>query len=120
VSAGSDRKPAHAGDGSALPPDSLLAVIDHNVDGMLVIDRGGVILLANPAAERLLGRPAMSLNGTQFGAPLALEKATEIDVIAAGSPRTTEMRVVKIDRLELQLADGTVARQPRDGGRPPV
>jgi PAS domain-containing protein len=51
-------------------------VIDHNVDGMLVIDRGGVILLANPAAERLLGRPAMSLNGTQFGAPLALETAT--------------------------------------------
>jgi diguanylate cyclase (GGDEF)-like protein len=39
----------------------------------------------------------MSLNGTQFGAPLALETATEIDVIAAGSPRTTEMRVVVID-----------------------
>ena len=36
--------------------DNLLAVIRQNVDGMLVIDPDGVILLANPAAERLLGR----------------------------------------------------------------
>jgi diguanylate cyclase (GGDEF)-like protein len=90
-------EPATAGDGSAIPRDSLLAVIDHNVDGMLVIDRGGVILLANRAAEHLLGRPATSLRGTPFGAPLVLENATEIDVVAAGKGRTAEMRVVMID-----------------------
>ncbi len=88
---------ATAGDGSAIPRDSLLAVIEHNVDGMLVIDRGGVILLANRAAEHLLGRPATSLRGTSFGAPLVLESATEIDVVAAGRGRTAEMRVVMID-----------------------
>jgi diguanylate cyclase (GGDEF)-like protein len=82
---------------SAIPRDSLLAVIDHNVDGMLVIDQGGVILLANRAAEDLLGRPAANLRGTPFGAPLVLEKATEIDVVAAGRGRTAEMRVVTID-----------------------
>jgi hypothetical protein len=43
-------KPATAGDGSTIPRDSLLAVIDDNVDGMLVIDQGGIIRLANRAA----------------------------------------------------------------------
>ncbi|MGO9954803.1 MAG: putative bifunctional diguanylate cyclase/phosphodiesterase, partial [Solirubrobacteraceae bacterium] len=89
--------PASAGEGHAIQRDSLLAVIDHNVDGMLVIDRAGVILLANRAAEHLLGRPATSLRGTPFGAPLVLENATEIDVVAAGRGRTAEMRVVMID-----------------------
>ena len=64
---------------------------------MLVIDRRGVILMANRAAEHLLGRPAASLRGTPFGAPLVLENATEIDVVAAGRGRTAEMRVVMID-----------------------
>jgi diguanylate cyclase (GGDEF)-like protein len=72
-------------------------VIDLNVDGMLVIDRNGDILLANRAAQDLLGQPATSLRGTPFGAPLVLEKATEIDVVAAGQGRTAEMRVVMID-----------------------
>ena len=85
------------GDRSAIPRDSLLAVIDHNVDGMLVIDQAGIILLANRAAERLLGRAARSLRGTPFGAPLVLENATEIDLVAAGRGRTAEMRVVMID-----------------------
>jgi hypothetical protein len=86
-----------AGAGSAIGRDSLLAVIDHNVDGMLVIDQAGVILLAKRAAEHLLGRPATSLRGTAFGAPLTLEKATELDVVAGGKGRTAEMRVVMID-----------------------
>ena len=86
-----------AGNGPAIPRDSLLAVIDQNVDGMLVIDQGGVILLANRAAESLLGRPATSLHGTLFGAPLVLENATEIDLVTAGRGRTAEMRVVMID-----------------------
>ena len=90
-------EPARTGDGSAIPRDSLLAVIESNVDGMLVIDHGGVILLANPAAEQLLGRPANSLPGTSFGSPLVLENATEIDMIAGGTGRTAEMRTVMIE-----------------------
>jgi diguanylate cyclase (GGDEF)-like protein len=82
---------------AATPLDNLLAVIRMNVDGMLVIDQDGVVLLANPAAEQLLGRPSNGLAGTSFGSPLALETATEIDVVAAGTPRTAEMRVVEID-----------------------
>jgi diguanylate cyclase (GGDEF)-like protein/PAS domain S-box-containing protein len=97
VSATHAREPARTGDGYAIHRDSLLAVIDNNIDGMLVIDHDGVILLANRAAEHLLGRPASGLRGTPFGAPLVLENATEIDVVAAGRGRTAEMRVVMID-----------------------
>jgi diguanylate cyclase (GGDEF)-like protein len=96
VSVGAAKGPQPADAEPAIPPDSLLAVIRHNVDGMLVIGSDGVILLANPAAERLLGQSALGLVGTRFGAPLALEQATEIDVVA-GSSRTAEMRVVEID-----------------------
>jgi diguanylate cyclase (GGDEF)-like protein len=97
VSAPEASEPAAAGDGATIPRDSLLAVIDDNVDGMLVINRSGVIMLANRAAEGLLGRPVTSLVGSPFGAPLALEQATELDLIAAGRGRTAEMRVVMID-----------------------
>ena len=82
---------------AAIGRDNLLTVINRNADGMLVIDRDGVILLANPAAGRLLGRSADDLIGTTFGAPLTLEAATDIDVIAAGTPTTAELRVVEID-----------------------
>ena len=45
-------------------------MIRENVDGMLVIDREGVVVFANPAAERLLGRAAQALEGTRLGFPL--------------------------------------------------
>ena len=55
--------------GSPVAEQSLRTVIRENVDGMLVIDREGVVVFANPAAERLLGRPAQALKGTRFGFP---------------------------------------------------
>ncbi len=123
MSARRPRKPEEAAGGSPIPRDSLRTVIRENVDGMLVIARDGMILLANPAAEQLLGRRASGLNGTPFGAPLVLEKATEIDVVAAGSSRTAEMRVVEIDWhgdlaflaslrdvTDRKLAEGVLAR----------
>ena len=54
--------------GSPVAEQSLRTVIRENVDGMLVIDRAGVVVLANPAAERLLGRAAQALEGTRLGA----------------------------------------------------
>ena len=71
-------------------------MIRENVDGMLVIDREGVVVFANPAAERLLGRPAQALKGTRLGFPVVAGESSEIDVIAGPAPRTAEMRVVAI------------------------
>ena len=86
-----------AGGGSAVAEQSLRAVIGENVDGVLVIDRGGVVVFANPAAERLLGRAVQALEGTRLGFPLVPGESSEIDVVAGPTPRTAEMRVVAID-----------------------
>jgi light-regulated signal transduction histidine kinase (bacteriophytochrome) len=83
--------------GSQVAEQSLQTVIRENVDGMLVIDRAGVVLFANPAAERLLGRAAQALAGTRLGFPLVPGESSEIDVVAGPTPRTAEMRVVAID-----------------------
>jgi diguanylate cyclase (GGDEF)-like protein len=83
--------------GRGIQEQSLRTVIRENVDGMLVIDREGIVLFANPAAERLLGRPAQALESTRLGFPLVPGEASEIDVVAEGEPRTAEMRVVEID-----------------------
>ena len=88
---------AAAGGGSAVAEQSLRTVIGENVDGMLVIDRAGVVVFANPAAERLLGRAAQALEGTRLGFPLVPGESSEIDVVAGPTPRTAEMRVVAID-----------------------
>ena len=64
---------------------------------MLVIDREGVVVFANPAAERLLGRATQALEGTRLGFPLVPGESSEIDVVAGPTPRTAEMRVVAID-----------------------
>ena len=83
--------------GSPVAERSLRTVIGENVDGMLVIDRAGVVVFANPAAERLLGRAAQALEGTRLGFPLVPGESSEIDVVAGPTPRTAEMRVVAID-----------------------
>ena len=82
--------------GSPVAEQSLRTVIRENVDGMLVIDREGVVVFANPAAERLLGRPTQALKGTRFGFPHVPGESSEIDVVAGPRPRTAEMRVVAI------------------------
>ena len=83
--------------GSPVAEQSLRTVIREDVDGMLVIDRAGVVVFANPAAERLLGRAAQALKGTPLGFPLVPGESSEIDVITGPTPTTAEMRVVAID-----------------------
>jgi signal transduction histidine kinase len=97
VSSPNHRDTPTAADGSPVAEQSLRTVIREDVDGMLVIDRAGVVVFANPAAERLLGRAAQALKGTPLGFPLVPGESSEIDVIAGPSPRTAEMRVVAID-----------------------
>jgi diguanylate cyclase (GGDEF)-like protein/PAS domain S-box-containing protein len=64
---------------------------------MIVIDPNGVVVFVNPAAERLLDRPAAQVVGAQFGFPHAPGGAIEIEVVAGGAPRVAEMRVVNVE-----------------------
>ena len=79
--------------------DRFLEIISVIADGVLVIDRNGSIRFANPAAGQLLGSPVDELIGTDFGFPVVVEEATEIELLARGAaePVVVEMRVVEID-----------------------
>ena len=65
--------------GSPVAAQSLRTVIRENVDGMLVIDREGVVVFANPAAERLLGRAAQALERHSARRSASLQAKIERD-----------------------------------------
>ena len=71
--------------------DALVAT----VDGMLVVDRAGIVRFANPAAETLLGWSAEALHGHRFGLPLAPRgNIAELDVLRPdGAQIVVEMHV---------------------------
>ena len=55
-------------------------IVEHNVDGVLIIDQEGVICFLNPAAEHLFGQSAPDLIGQPFGFPVNLDESVEIEV----------------------------------------
>lgn len=73
-------------------------IITNNADGMIVVDKNGIVCFVNPAAEDIFGRKTEELMGKSFGFPAVAGKRTEIDVVRKGGEITTaEMRVVEIE-----------------------
>lgn len=64
-------------------------------DAIIVADMDGVVRFVNPAAERLLGRPAAQIVGEPFAHPLVQDTTTEVQIVTpAGERRTAQMHVV--------------------------
>jgi signal transduction histidine kinase len=59
----------------------LRTIVERMVDGIVITDREGVIRFANPAAERLFGRPTDDLVGEQLGAPIVRGETSEIEIV---------------------------------------
>ena len=97
----------HAPAGSRLQLDQLL---DHLPAGVVVHDADGTILTANPAAERLLGRPIAALRGAAPSSPDWLL------VLADGSPLPPELFPVNQVLLSGAPLSGFVAGLRRPGG----
>lgn len=73
------------------------AVITNSVDGLLVLDQQGVVLYANPAAEKMLQLPGKTLLGYEFGLPIVADDRAELDIKdSQGHILTVEMRVAKM------------------------
>ncbi len=73
-------------------------MIEKNADGVLVIDRGGLIRYVNPAAEVLLCRDAVRLIGSPFGIPILPGETTELDLpCPEADSRIIEMRNVETE-----------------------
>jgi PAS domain S-box-containing protein len=76
--------------------EDLHNIIKKNVDGIIVVNKEGVMRFVNPAAEALFGRTAQDLKGEMFGFPLVAGESIEIDIFHKGE-RTGigEMRKVE-------------------------
>src|SRR4051812_18812143 len=78
---------------------SLRAIIERLPDGIVVVDRIGMIRFANPAAARLFDRHSEDLVGSAFGFPVVVGETTEIDIVQRGGGGVfyAELRVVETE-----------------------
>lgn len=72
--------------------ESFANIVQKSVVGMLVVDEEGVILFANPSAERLFGRQVDSLLGRHVGIPILDRQMTETGFVCPdGKPGVAAM-----------------------------
>lgn len=64
--------------------EQLREVISVMPDGVVVLDKGGQVLFANPAAEIMLGRNSAELVGSEFGFPAIIGERGEIELVSKG------------------------------------
>jgi signal transduction histidine kinase len=76
----------------------LRTIVERIGDGIIVASLEGVIHFANPAAQRLFGRPSRELCGSPLGFPAVAGESAEIEIIRpGGSTVAAELRVVETD-----------------------
>ena len=80
----------------ANPWGRLRAIIESLADGIVIVDRRGVIRFANPAAARLFMRSPEALVGTPLGTPALAGATTEMEIVRRGEGEVVyaELRVV--------------------------
>jgi PAS domain S-box-containing protein/putative nucleotidyltransferase with HDIG domain len=91
---------AHAGAIQAVKRNehNLHSIINHEADGIMVLDADDTILFTNPALEKVLGRESKKFIGTQFGFPIADDDSSEIELINQnGELIQCEMRVTDVE-----------------------
>lgn len=59
---------------------NLLAFIERNLEAIVVVDKSGLVLFANPASARLFNRERKELVGKPFGFPLPGDRIVEINI----------------------------------------
>ncbi len=81
-----------------LKEEQFRTLIEHNIDGMVIIRHDRTIQFVNPAACRFLGRQADQLLGASFGFPVIAGQTTEIDLHGQnGLVTPVEMRMVTVE-----------------------
>jgi signal transduction histidine kinase/CheY-like chemotaxis protein len=87
---------ANPGGAGGIDHAEIRFLVEKNADGIVVVDGDGVVQFANPAAERIFGRPADSLVGSALGIPLIGGDTTEISIHRPGGDQIdAEIRVVE-------------------------
>ena len=87
----------------------LLSVLNTAVDGIVVIDESGRVLMFNKACERLFGYPAADVIGQNVSVIMPPDYAAEHDRYLANYRATGEKRIIGIGReVRARHQDGTV------------
>jgi diguanylate cyclase (GGDEF)-like protein len=77
--------------------ESLEHIVGNNADAIMVIDQQGKTCFANPAAAEIFNCRQEDLMGRNFGFPIVVDKALELDVVCKdGKATVAEMRAVEI------------------------
>jgi PAS domain S-box-containing protein len=79
--------------------DFVTSLFNQSIDGIMVIDREGVVRLANPKAKALFKPLVDPLEGYEFGVP-AISGSVGIQVHHTGEQRTIEMQINEIEWQE--------------------
>ena len=73
-------------------------VMIQSADGIVLVDKDGIVLFVNPAAESLFGRKADELVNKPFSFPIEAGKTTELNTIGGdGKAALAEMQVVEVE-----------------------
>ena len=76
----------------------LKSIVDRMADGVVIVNRDGMIRFANPAAERLFGRSREELTERELGFPVVVSDTAEVQVVRPNHQTVTaELRVVDIE-----------------------
>ncbi|MET4176994.1 MULTISPECIES: response regulator [unclassified Bradyrhizobium] len=92
---------------SGIDQAEIRFLVEKNADGIIVIDEGGNVLFANPAAEEIFGRHAELLIGSPIGIPFIAGDTAEIAIHKPdGDQIDAEIRIVETtwDRQPVRLA----------------
>ncbi len=115
------RLPTPAGENSW---DRLRAIIESLADGIVIVDKSGMIRFANPAAASLFTRSPETLIGTPLGIPLVAGETTEMEIVRRGGGDLVyaELRAVDTEwegeRADLvSLRDVTDRKQAEERSR---
>jgi signal transduction histidine kinase len=76
----------------------LKSIVDQMADGVVIVNRDGMIRFANPAAERLFGRSRDELTNRELGFPVMASATAEVEVVRPNHQTVTaELRAVDIE-----------------------